>query len=113
MSLVAGSPGAGWGDLGWSPSPRARRARSPAEPLGETGDGPNARCDAIRTRRASKFIPALALEPRDGSQKTWGAASNPNRNLKSRATPERADRRAGDLPSIASRGVLKPRPMFL
>ena len=54
------------------------RARSPAEPLGETRDGPNARCVAIRTRRASKFIPALALEPRDGSQKTWGAASNPN-----------------------------------
>ena len=78
MSLVAGSLGGGMGRLGMVPIAARARARSPAESLGETRDGPNARCVAIRTRRASKFIPALALEPRDGSQKTWGAASNPN-----------------------------------
>ncbi len=77
MSLVAGSLGGGMGRLGMVPIAARARARSPAEPLGETGDGPNARCVAIRTRRASKFIPR-SPSSRATAPKKPGEASNPN-----------------------------------
>lgn len=102
------------GEAGMVPIAARAAVRSPDERVGTDGNGPNAVCDAIRTRNASTFVPAPAPEPRDGSPKTWEqplTLMNPENLAQRRSAP--LDRGAGDLPSIASRGVLKPRPTFL
>lgn len=69
MSLVAGSPGAGWEDLGWSPSPRAPVRDRPPSHSGKPG--------TTQTRVATRF--ARAARPSSSPRSPSSRATAPQK----------------------------------